>query len=187
MEFEFPDELMKSGSTIMTPTCNPKETTAGPPYVWSNFGEYPARAIFCTFPETPNPDDPSVTYYVRAHATYRFTKWETKDTLFAFSDVCGDGLGTTTDFAFSHCCVNMHDGIWKAGDFEYGTGEKCDEGQGGCRFDDDCVAGIDCRPVKDLTHLGDICCDDSTADSECVRKFNIFKISSDYKTFCTDA
>jgi hypothetical protein len=49
--------------------------------------------VFCTNNKAPVITSPTKTYFIRAYSKFRFIKWETKDTLFAFSDVCKD---TTT-------------------------------------------------------------------------------------------
>ena len=78
----------------ITRVCNPKPTNDAPPLTWTKLPKY--QAVFCTFTSTPDPQDPnkiaqgpSKTYYITASASFRFKKTETKDTLFAFSDVCG--------------------------------------------------------------------------------------------------
>jgi len=85
---DYPKELEKVGATGEDPKCTIKPTTRGPPHVWEGLEYNRGQAIFCTFASTPDPGGPTKTYYVRGNATFRFKKWETKDTLFAFSDVC---------------------------------------------------------------------------------------------------
>jgi hypothetical protein len=47
------------------------------------------QAAFCFADSVDDLTVPSRTYYIRANSYFRFRKWETKDTLFAFDDVCG--------------------------------------------------------------------------------------------------
>ena len=64
--------------------------------VWTGeqLEENKGRAIYCTATSLDTLRDdtgryvPSKTFYVRAHADFRFRKWDSKDTLFAFDDVC---------------------------------------------------------------------------------------------------
>ncbi|MBN2330816.1 MAG: hypothetical protein JXC85_03300 [Candidatus Aenigmarchaeota archaeon] len=188
--FDMPAELMKYGDKVMTPICNPVPTKTGPSYVWNEFEKYPASAIFCYFPSTPNPVSPSVTYYVRAHATFRFRKWETKDTLFAFSDVCTDiTIPPAAIVADSACCSNIKTGRNVKGDYIGGTGEgnPCENGWGGCRkhVPEDCASGLECRAVEGIS--GDICCKTgSENDAQCRDTFvNVFSKGQLYDMYCS--
>lgn len=163
--------------------CKPpaKDSAGKPPFEWEG-KDIKNRAVFCTFGSTPDPGAPSKTYYIRANASFRFQKWETKDTLFAFSDVCGTEAPTTPDFAFANCCHNIRTGVTKDGEYKEGTGEKCDEGGGGCRGDYDCADGIECRYVNGVQ--GEICCDNSTTDTVCWRKHQDFRRTTTYGDYC---
>jgi hypothetical protein len=46
-------------------------------------------AAYCFADSIDDISVPSKTFYIRASAKFKFRKWETKDTLFAFDDVCG--------------------------------------------------------------------------------------------------
>jgi hypothetical protein len=72
--------------------CLPQPNTGAskPPFEWDG-NKIRNTAAFCMYARTPSPGAPSKTYYVTANATFGFRKWESKDTLFAFSDVCAGG------------------------------------------------------------------------------------------------
>ena len=57
-----------------------------------NFADKAAKQAFCMFSKTPDPGAPSKTYYVRAKSSFGFSKWETRDTLWAFGDVCEQSI-----------------------------------------------------------------------------------------------
>ena len=83
-DMSFPAELGDKHTCI--PPFIPGSYPPGGPFKWGMLNQ--RQAVICTFPSTPSPGADSETYYVRANARFRFIRTETKDTLFAFSDVC---------------------------------------------------------------------------------------------------
>jgi hypothetical protein len=90
VKLDYPSEL---GSLDKT-DCQPSYARGGtePPYEWDG-KDIKNRAVFCMFDKTPDPFAPSKTYYISANSSFRFSRWEIKDTLFAFSDICRESFG----------------------------------------------------------------------------------------------
>ncbi|UCD03121.1 MAG: hypothetical protein JSV63_00605, partial [Candidatus Aenigmatarchaeota archaeon] len=78
-------------------------------YKW-NGDTLGGKAVYCTAYSIQLPEGvPSTTYYIRANSTFRFRKTETKDTLFAFTEVCIPDCETlTTDEE----CDAREDCLW---------------------------------------------------------------------------
>ncbi len=87
ISFEVPEELDKN-NLLCTPTAKREPSGSGIiKYTWSG-KDVKNKAIYCTSSSIADFDTPSITYYIRADAKFRFRKWVTKDTEFAFDDAC---------------------------------------------------------------------------------------------------
>ena len=86
---EIPSELIdeKNLKCTPSPSQDPETKTGNIKLTWN--GEAAKnKAILCFTNSLPDIGVPTKTYSVRAYATFRFRKWTTTETRFAFSDAC---------------------------------------------------------------------------------------------------
>ncbi len=123
---ELPTELVKDrGLTCVPAPSQPSREQTGVTMLTWNGDAVANRAVFCYTRSIGEIDAPTKSYYIRATSTYRFRKWVSKDTLFAFGDACPEyadtGVNATNATTTSNCT---------------GLGEEdCKGRTGECRWD----------------------------------------------------
>ena len=176
------------------PNCVPKkpdkleskgETTI---LTWNGLVE--PHAIFCNFLPMKVPSGPTITYMVRANASYRFSKWDILDTRIQFG---GTACCKPGEAASKWCPIPNQ--ICRA-DFTCGAGTGilhadpdycaqkvtlCINGEGGCTNSTQCdpveeaipdYGNVICRDVEGIDNR--ICCQEDLPHSICRQRFEDF-------------
>ncbi|MCK5023517.1 MAG: MFS transporter [Candidatus Aenigmarchaeota archaeon] len=143
-----------------------------------NLKNQASKAVFCNYNKISPPITvPKKTYTITADATYTFSKWEQKDTLFNFDDVCTTTAPPTSPGRSNYCSYQK---------------EKlrgCNLGESECSSDDECCQNHLQCPIdesfgqylydidgdgnkKPLKCIDKICCPEGSNAPECTAAYN---------------
>jgi hypothetical protein len=99
VNLNLPSEFGKFGTMPQQITCTGTPscaTTQEDNNCTFNLENSVSKSAFCSYTKAPSITVPKKTYTITANAIYRFAKWDSKDTLINFKDVCMPKKGTTT-------------------------------------------------------------------------------------------
>jgi hypothetical protein len=144
-----------------------------------------SKDVFCSWIAAPKTENrPKRTVTISANATYEFNKWEKKDTMINFRDVCGSMVVTNPilmEGTVGYCNYRMN--------VPQGQG-KCNLGMGGCENDNQCCTSFgdcsgannegfqlayDSKPLvcfKSMINGVGVCCPEGAALTKCQAAHN---------------